>query len=131
MPHIDLLYKTAIVNCPGKTIVATQVNFSPHASTPPHTHAGAFVSAYVVSGHILNKMNDDPMRLLGPGESFAESPTCKHKICENASDTEPARVLATLILDTERLDKIGVDGLVVIEEEYKEVVLEAQKQKNI
>lgn len=128
MPRVDLLYKKAIVNCPGKTIVTTQVNFSPHASTPPHTHAGAFVSAYVMSGYIFNKMNDNPMRILGPGESFEESPTCRHKICENASETEPASVLATLILDTKRLDEVGVDGLVVIDEEYREVV-EAQKRK--
>jgi quercetin dioxygenase-like cupin family protein len=128
-PNILPLYRKSIPNCPGKTIVALNVTFPPNGSTPPHTHAGAFVVVNVVSGYTLNKMNNDPMKVLGPGETFAENPGCRHKISDNASATEPATMVATFIVDTEVVEKVGIEGLVVIDEEYKWIVAEA-KQKS-
>lgn len=42
----------------------------PNASTPPHTHAGAFVAVYVLTGSVLNKMNDNPMTVKKASDSF-------------------------------------------------------------
>jgi quercetin dioxygenase-like cupin family protein len=125
-PSLQLIYNNRIPNIPGKSIISLQVNFSPNAATPPHTHAGAFLSVNVLSGHVFNKMNDDPMKVFGPGETFTESPTCRHVISENASATEPASMVATLIIDTEVVDKNGIGGLLVIDEEYRQMVQEAQ-----
>ncbi|KAG9228545.1 hypothetical protein BJ875DRAFT_477206 [Amylocarpus encephaloides] len=127
-PDILLLYSHSIPNFPGKTIVALQVTFPPNGSTPPHTHAGAFVSVNVVSGYVFNKMNDNPMEVFGPGESFKEHPGCRHRISDNASTTEPARIVATMIVDTKVVDDGGIQGLVIIDEEYREMVEAKQKE---
>lgn len=110
------------------SIVAVQVNFLPNASTPPHTHAGAFVSVNVVSGYVFNKMNDDPMELFGPGETFTEHPRCRHTISDNASVTEPAVIVATMIVETKVVEANGIHGLMVIDEKYRQMVQEAQQK---
>jgi hypothetical protein len=74
-------------------------------------------------------MNNDPMKVFGPGETFTENPGCRHKISDNASATEPAIMVATFVVDTKVVDKVGIEGLVVIDEEYKSMVAEA-KQKS-
>jgi len=129
-PDILPLYKNPVPNCPEKTIVNFQVHLPPNGSTPPHTHAGAVVFGNVVSGYVYNKMNNEPMKLLGPGETFMEAPGCRHKISDNASTTESATLVATLIVDTKVVEENGIEGLVVIDEEYRAMVADAQgKQK--
>lgn len=127
-PSLEVLYKYKLLNTPDKSILGLKVTFPPGASTPPHTHAGAFVAVNVLSGTVLNKMNDDPMTIKKAGDSFYEAPGCRHRISDNASHTEEASIIATLILETETMDalmeKVGVAGLVVIDEEYREQVME-------
>lgn len=127
-PSLEVLYKYKLLNTPDKSILGLKVTFPPGASTPPHTHAGAFVAVIVLSGTVLNKMNDDPMTIKKAGDSFYEAPGCRHRISDNASHTEEASIIATLILETETMDalmeKVGVAGLVVIDEEYREQVME-------
>lgn len=128
-PSLEILYKYKILNAPEKSMLALKVTFPPGASTPPHTHAGAFVAVSVLSGSVLNKMNDDPMTIKKAGESFYEAPGCRHRISDNASNTEEAVIIATLVLDTEIMDKLieeagGPGGLVIIDEEYREQVKE-------
>lgn len=71
-------------------------------------------------------MNDDPMAIKNAGDSFYEAPGCRHRISDNASETEEAVIIATLTLSTEKMDEIinkeGAAGLVVIDEEYRDVV---------
>lgn len=113
-------------------MLALKVTFPPGGSTPPHTHAGAFVAVHVLTGSVLNKMNDDPMTIKKAGDSFYEAPGCRHRISDNASETEEAVIIATLMLSTEKMDEIvnkeGAAGLVVIDEEYREAV-KAQMEK--
>ena len=82
----------------------------------------------VLSGTVLNKMNDDPMTIKKAGDSFYEAPGCRHRISDNASHTEEASIIATFILETETMDalmeNVGVAGLVVIDEEYREQAME-------
>jgi quercetin dioxygenase-like cupin family protein len=109
-----------------------KVTFPPGASTPPHTHAGAFVAVHVLTGSVLNKMNDDPMTIKKMGDSFYEAPGCRHRISDNASQTEEASIIATLIMDTETMEGIikkdGAAGLVVIDEEYRAQVTEQMEK---
>lgn len=130
-PSIEVLYKYKLSNTPDKSILGLKVTFPPGASTPPHTHAGAFVAATVLTGSVLNKMNDDPMTLKNAGDSWYEAPGCRHRISNNASQAEEASLIASLILETEKMDALieesGPGGLVVIDEEYKGMVLEQTK----
>ena len=119
MPALELVSQYRLMNCPGKTIVGLRVDFPPNGSTPPHRHGGASVSAYVVSGTLLNKMNNDPMKVIGTGGSWYEAPGCHHRISDNANKTEPATLLATMVLDTEELERDGMAALIQIDEEYR------------
>ena len=77
---------------------------------------------------MLNAINDNPMELLGPGDSYAEPPGDHHRISENACATEPATFIATLVVDTKTVEGLGVEGLTVIDNDYKEMIAQAQKK---
>lgn len=89
-----------IPNLPGKRLVAHIVDYPPGASSASHRHAhSAFIYAYVLSGQIRSQVNDEPVRVYRPGETWFESPGSHHRVSANASNTEPARLLAVLIVD--------------------------------
>jgi len=92
----------ALPNIPGKSLVAVVVDYAPGGASPSHTHAkSAFIFAYVVSGAIESQVNDGPKRVYRTGESFFETPGSSHPVSRNASDTEPAKLLAVFIVDTD------------------------------
>jgi len=94
-------FEAAIPNIPGKSLVAVQVDYAPGAASPPHTHAkSAFIYAYVISGAIESKVNDGETQIYRAGESWSEPPGATHSISHNASNTEPAKLLAVFVLDT-------------------------------
>ncbi|KAE9976242.1 hypothetical protein BLS_007870 [Venturia inaequalis] len=132
LPFLEVLYKYKLLNTTDKTILGARVTFAPNASTPPHTHCGAFVAVHVLTGSVLNKMNDAPMTIKKAGDSFYEAPGCRHRISDNASKTEEARILVTFVLETDVieaiLEKDGVAGLVMIDEEYRGVVVEQMEK---
>jgi quercetin dioxygenase-like cupin family protein len=89
-----------IPNLPGKRLVSHIVDYPPGGGSVPHRHArSAFVYAYVLSGQIRSQVDDGPARVYRPGETWFESPGAHHRVSENASDTEPARLLAVVIVD--------------------------------
>jgi quercetin dioxygenase-like cupin family protein len=89
-----------IPNLPGKRLVSHIVDYPPGASSAAHRHArSAFIYAYVLSGEIRSQVDDEPARVYRPGETWFESPGAHHRVSANANDTEPARLLAVLIVD--------------------------------
>jgi quercetin dioxygenase-like cupin family protein len=65
-----------------------------------HRHAAsAFIYAYVLSGAIRSQVDDNPAKVYHAGEGFYEMPGSHHRISENASDKEPASLLAAFIVD--------------------------------
>ena len=100
-PH----FEHDIPNIPGKSVVAIVVDYAPGGASPSHVHAkSAFIFAYVVSGAIESQVNDGPKRVYRAGESFFETPGSSHPVSRNASDTEPAKLLAVFIVDTDEKD---------------------------
>lgn len=63
-------------------------------------------------------MNNEPMEIFHEGGSFNEMPGCHHRISDNASATEEAVILVNFIIETEVLDRVGVEGIVEIDKEY-------------
>lgn len=118
MPALEIVYEYKLVGIPNKTLINLRVEFPPNGSTPPHRHGGANVGGYVLKGKVLNKMNDEPMKLIEEGGSWFEAPGCHHRISDNASATEPATIMATMITDTDRYEKEGMAALIQIDEEY-------------
>ena len=89
-----------IPNLPGKRLVSRIVDYPPGGGSVSHRHArSAFIYAYVLSGQIRSQINDEPARVYRAGETWFESPGSHHRVSENASDTEPARLLAVVVLD--------------------------------
>jgi quercetin dioxygenase-like cupin family protein len=97
-PH----FEQAIPNIPGKSLVALVVDYAPGGASPSHTHAkSAFIFAYVLSGEIESQVNDGPKRVYRAGESWYETPGSIHRVSRNARKTEPAKLLAVFVVDTD------------------------------
>lgn len=100
--RITLVFDHTLPNVPGKSIKAVLVEYGPGGSSPAHTHPrSAFIYATVLGGAIQSQVNDGPVKTYHVGESFAEFPGDRHGVSANASATEPARLLAVFVVDTE------------------------------
>jgi quercetin dioxygenase-like cupin family protein len=99
------IFAHLISNIRGKSLIAVEVTYAPGGWSPPHRHANsAFIFAYVVSGSISSQVGSEPARVYRAGESFFEVPGSHHRVSRNASDTQPAKLLAVFVVDTD--DKI-------------------------
>jgi quercetin dioxygenase-like cupin family protein len=95
-------FKEAIANVPGKNLIAVVVNYPPGGKSPPHHHAkSAFITGYVLTGAIRSQVDDGEARIYKAGEHFTETPGAHHRVSENASDTEPAKLLAIFVVDSD------------------------------
>jgi quercetin dioxygenase-like cupin family protein len=100
--QVTLVFDHALPNVPGKSMKGVLVEYQPHGSSPAHTHPdSAFIYATVLEGAIRSKVNDGPEKVYHAGENFAELPGDHHSVSANASDTEPARLLAVFVVDTD------------------------------
>jgi len=100
---VTLVYDHVLPNVPGKSIRGVLVEYKPGDSSPAHTHpASAFIYATVLEGAIRSKVNDGPEKVYRAGESFSEMPGDHHRVSANASETEPARLLAVFVVDTDQ-----------------------------
>jgi quercetin dioxygenase-like cupin family protein len=89
-----------IPNLPGKHLVSVIVDYAPGASSVSHHHArSAFIYAYVLSGAVRSQVDSEPARVYRTGEAWFENPGAHHRVSANASDTEPARLLAVFVVD--------------------------------
>jgi quercetin dioxygenase-like cupin family protein len=94
-----LVFEHDIPNTDGKNLAAVVVTYPPGGKSPAHHHArSAFIYAYVLSGAIRSQVGDEPAKVYQAGESFYEMPGSHHRISENASDKEPASLLAVFVV---------------------------------
>ena len=91
-----------ISNVPGKSLVAVEVSYPPGGASAPHHHSdSAFIYAYVVSGQVASQVEGQPEHIYRAGECWYEMPGAHHLISRNASKTEPAKLLAVFVVETE------------------------------
>jgi quercetin dioxygenase-like cupin family protein len=84
-------------NVPGKSVTAILVKYAPGAKSVKHHHAGS-VLAYVLSGKIRSENSATGLaKVYKAGETFFEPPGSTHLVSENASQTEPASLLAFFV----------------------------------
>jgi quercetin dioxygenase-like cupin family protein len=99
---VTLVYEHALPNVPGKSIKGVLVEYGPGGSSPAHTHPkSAFIYATVLEGAIRSSVNDGPVVTYRTGQSFSEMPGDRHSVSENASKTQPAKLLAVFVVDTD------------------------------
>jgi quercetin dioxygenase-like cupin family protein len=99
---VTSVFDHALPNVPGKSIRVQLVEYEPGISSIPHTHPdSSFIYATILKGAIRSKVNDNPEQVYYAGENFFEVPGDHHRVSANASDTEPASLLAVHIVDTD------------------------------
>jgi quercetin dioxygenase-like cupin family protein len=92
--------KEKMPNVPGKTMTVVMVAYEPGGGSAPHRHpASGMVFAYVVAGSIRSQVEGEPAKVYRAGESWFEPPNAHHVLSENASSTEPARLIAVIVAD--------------------------------
>lgn len=101
LAKITIVFDQALPNVPGKSMKGVLVEYGPGGSSPAHIHApSAFIYATVLEGAIRSQVNDGPAKVFRKGENFSEKPGDRHAVSANASDTEPAKLLAVFVVDT-------------------------------
>jgi len=58
------------------------------------------VTGYVLAGAIRSQVDGGKVQVFQAEESFSESPGARHDVSENASETEPAKLLAIFVVDS-------------------------------
>lgn len=107
---VTLVFDHALPNVPGKSMKGVLVEYKPGGSSPAHTHPkSAFIYATVLEGAIRSKINDGPEKVYRAGESFAELPGDHHAVSANNSKTQPARLLAVFVVDTNEKNLVTDD----------------------
>jgi quercetin dioxygenase-like cupin family protein len=82
----------------GKEAAMLTVEYAPGASSSKHRHnANTFV--YVLEGSIVMQVEGGKAVILGPGQTFYESPDDVHVVSKNASDSQPAKFLVFFVKD--------------------------------
>ncbi len=98
---VTVVYQHELPNVPGKSIKGVLVEYGPGGYSPGHTHPkSAFIYATVLEGAIRSQVNNGPVTIYEAGQSFSELPGDRHGVSANASETNPAKLLAVFVVDT-------------------------------
>ena len=80
----------------GWEVTVSHVDYAPGRVGSVHHHAG-FVLAYVLEGAVITKISDQgEEKTYSTGQMFYEQPGATHEVSKNASETQPARLLAMI-----------------------------------
>src|SRR5262245_20165671 len=95
-PRPPIKFDLPNLSMDGWEVTISHVEYPPGRVGSPHRHAG-FVLAYVLKGEIMTKISDQgPAKIYKVGEMFFEPPGSVHEESGNASQTEPAQLLAMI-----------------------------------
>ncbi len=83
---------------PGKEATMATVEYPPGGASHPHRH-NAHVFVYVLEGRYATQVAGGERVVLEPGQTFYENPSDEHVVSENASATEPAKILVFMLKD--------------------------------
>ena len=99
------VYEHPLPDVPGKSVKGVLVEYEPGGYNSSHTHAtSALIYATVLEGAILSAVNGGEVKTFTKGQNFTELPGDRHDVSANASQTEPAKLLAVFVVDTD--DKV-------------------------
>lgn len=105
--NVTVVFDHALPNVPGKSMKGVLVEYGPGGSSAAHTHPkSAFIYATVLEGAVRIQINDGPVTVYRAGESFAEQPGDHHGVSANDSDTQPAKLLAVFVVDTDETNLV-------------------------
>jgi quercetin dioxygenase-like cupin family protein len=77
-------------------VTVSYVDYAPGRVGAPHRHPG-FVLAYVLEGAVVARISGQgEEKTYTAGQMFYEQPGATHEVSKNASQTQPARLLAMI-----------------------------------
>ena len=94
---VTKVFDYPIAELPGSNAVVVRVDYAPGAASAPHHHPGS-AFAYVLEGTIESQVAPGPIVKYEKGQMWYEEPKAFHKVSRNASKSEPASLLAFLIV---------------------------------
>ena len=95
----------------GEHLKATlvEVNYGPGESSEPHSHPCPVIG-YVLAGALRTQVRGQKEAVYTAGESFYEPANGLHAVSANASQTEPAKLLAYFVCDHDAALSVAVPG---------------------
>ena len=98
LDKVEPIGSYALPNVPGKRVTIVRVFYGPGGFTRAHRHAGS-VTAYITKGEIRSQLAGGAVEVFKVGQSFFEPPGAVHLVSANASNTEPAELIAVFVAD--------------------------------
>lgn len=95
---VQELMRKELTNAPGMNLQMVTVEYPPGGASPPHRHH-AQVFVYVLSGSLRMQVKGSPAVMLRAGQTFYEGIDDEHTVSENASRSEPAKILVFMVKD--------------------------------
>jgi quercetin dioxygenase-like cupin family protein len=93
------LFKTAMNDVMGRVLSVRVLERDPGTGSPAHRHPGSHTVGYILEGAYEVKIDDGPVKKLGPGETFYEAPNALHAVSRNGSKTAPVKYLVIQVSD--------------------------------
>lgn len=98
--EVAMLFKQDLADMAGKAGQILTVEFAPGEVSAPHRH-NAHTFVYVLEGSVVMQVQGGEAKTLMAGQIFYENPDDIHTVANNASDTEPAKILVFFIKDSD------------------------------
>ena len=98
--QVSTLLKQVMTDLPGREVIVITLDIPPGGGSAPHRHPGHHIFGYVLEGTYKIKLDQGPETLLKKGQTFYEAPGQLHAVSGNASQTEPAKVLAFIVAES-------------------------------
>jgi quercetin dioxygenase-like cupin family protein len=97
---VTTLLQQVLADYPGHEVVMLTLDIPPGVVSSPHRHPSHHVFGYVLEGSYRFKVDQGPETVLTKGQTFHEAPGQLHAVSGNASQTEPAKVLAFMVAES-------------------------------
>jgi quercetin dioxygenase-like cupin family protein len=98
LDRVEVIASYPLPNVAGKRVTIVRVTYGPGGFSRPHRHAGS-VTAYVTKGQIRSQLGGGPLETFAVGQTFFEPPGSTHMVSANASNVEPAELIAVFVAD--------------------------------
>ena len=93
------LFKTTMNDVQGRVLSVRVLERDPGTGAGAHRHPGSHTVGYVLEGSYEVKIDDGPLKRLGPGEVFYEAPNALHAVSRNGSTSAKVKYLVVQVSD--------------------------------
>lgn len=93
------LVKVTMDDVMGRVVSIRRLERDPGTGSDPHRHPCCHTFGYVLEGTYEFKLNDGPVQLLKPGDTFYEPPNSLHAVSRNPSKTDVVKFLVIQVSD--------------------------------